>query len=318
MPTAEQRQEIARLKKLGTKHRDISEAVFGKRTAASTVHYVLKEMGLVGGGQEKAVQKPSGARILLFDIETAPLKAFVWSMWQHGFGLEMLKDDWFILSWSAKWLGEDEVFYQDLRGKVEHEDDSELLGDLWQLLDEADIVVTQNGVKFDTKKCNARFLANGYQPPSPYKQVDTLRIAKKHFGFTSNKLEYMADKFNVHFKKLDHAKFGGFKLWKECLNDNLDAWKEMEEYNRHDVLALEELYIRLRPWDNTHPNLNLYTDVHSHVCSCGCKEFVKAGYHVTQVSKFQRWRCTKCGKAVRDRENLLTKDKRKSLKVNVV
>ena len=179
------------------------------------------------------------------------------------------------------------------------------------------MVITQNGKKFDVKKLNARFVMNGYQPPSGYKHIDTLQIAKRIFGFTSNKLEYMTDKLCVNFKKLKHGDFPGFDLWKECLADNLDAWKEMEEYNKYDVLSLEELYLKLAAWDDKHPNFNLYTEEEGRVCRCGCTKFTLNGFAYTAVSKFQKYRCSECGAETRGRKNLFTKEKRAELNCNI-
>jgi len=260
-------------------------------------------------------------RVLIFDIETAPIKGFIWSMWQHGVPLCMIKDDWFVLSWAAMWLDDEDteeaVMYQDIRDTIADEDDKDLLHDIWHLLDEADVVITQNGIKFDSRKLNSRFIINGYQKPSSYKHIDTLRIAKKQFGFTSNKLEYMTDKLCVKWKKLKHAQFAGFELWDECLKGNPLAWKEMEKYNRHDVLSLRELYFIIRPWDNMHPNFNWYSDSLVPVCQCGCTTFIKDGFAYTATSKFQRYRCTDCGHETRDKVNLFSKEKRQSLRNNV-
>jgi len=315
----EQEDLICELKIKGTKHRDISEAVFGKRTAASTVHYVLKRRGLVGDAGDSPLKSHTGSpRVLVFDIETAPMLSYMWSMWQQGFGLNQIETDWYVLSWSAKWLGEDGVMYQDNRHAENLEEDAELLRGIWKLLDEADVVITQNGIKFDSKKLNARFIINGFQPPSSYKHIDTLAIAKRKFAFTSNKLEYMTDQLNTKYKKLKHGKFPGFELWKECLAGNLDAWNEMEEYNRYDVLSLEELYYKLSPWDNKLPNFNLYNDDLGITCKCGSTEFVKDGFAYTNLSKFQRYRCTNCGSESRGRTNLLSKEKRATLRMNVL
>jgi uncharacterized protein YprB with RNaseH-like and TPR domain len=109
------------------------------------------------------------------------------------------------------------------------------------------IVVAQNGVRFDVKKINARFVLLGMPPPSPFRVVDTMLEARRHFGFTSNKLEWMTDKLCTTHKKKRHAKFPGFELWRECLAGNHEAWDEMREYNIDDVLSLEELYLVMRP-----------------------------------------------------------------------
>lgn len=260
-------------------------------------------------------------KVLVFDIETSPVLARVWGLWQQNVGLNQIKEDWFVMSYAAKWLGVDGVMYEDLRGVIDdttkgHRDHSILSG-IWNLLNDADIVVTQNGKKFDVKKLNARFVINGFQPPSAFKHIDTLVIAKRIFGFTSNKLEYMTDKLCTKYKKLKHGNFAGFELWKECLADNPEAWAEMEKYNKYDVLSLEELYEKLSAWDDRHPNFNLYTDAEGHTCRCGCTEFTRNGYAYTQVSKFQKYRCKNCGAETRGRINVFAKEEREGLNVNI-
>jgi hypothetical protein len=258
----------------------------------------------------------SKPKVLLFDIETSPILGYVWGLWDQNVALNQIHSDWFILSWAAKWLDDapSKTMYMDSRNSKNMEDDSKLLKGIWKLLDEADVVITQNGISFDQKKLNARFALNGMKPPSSFKHVDTLRLAKKHFAFTSNKLEYMTDKLNKKYKKLKHAKYAGFSLWKECLAGNQDAWDEMKKYNIHDVLALEELYLTLRIWDNT-VNFNVFTgDANEkNVCSCGNNEFKKNGFAYTSTGKFQRYVCTKCGKEHRSKTNMLSVQKRKKM-----
>lgn len=257
----------------------------------------------------------SKAKILLFDVETSPILAYCWGLFDQNISLEQIHTDWHLLSWSAKWLDSpnNEIMYQDQRNAKNVHNDKKLLQKIWQLLDDADIVITQNGRSFDSKKLNARFIMNGMTPPSSYKHIDTLVIAKKHFGFTSNKLAYMTDKLCKKYKKLTHAKFPGFALWKACLAGNREAWKEMELYNKHDVLSLQELWTKFRAWDQS-VNFNLYTEDTEHVCNCGSKSFIKKGYEYTATGKFQRFKCTKCGAKSRSRTNLFSKEKKKSLR----
>jgi len=268
-----------------------------------------------------AEEGAKGPKVLIFDIETAPIKQYIWSYWHKFHNLEMTVSDWFILSYSAKWLHapEEEIFYEDLRGVVGKEDDSILLTSMHKLLSEADVVITQNGNSFDIKKLNARFILQGFDKPTPYKKIDTLLIAKKEFGFTSNKLEWMTEHLCVKYKKLKHGKFAGFKLWSECLNENLEAWEEMEQYNKYDVLSLEELYLIFRPWDSKHPNFNLFDDEEEMACNaCGSTSLTKNGFARTNLSKFQQYKCNGCGKPdLRGRTNLLSKEQRASLLMNV-
>lgn len=254
-------------------------------------------------------------KVLILDIETKPLEGYVWSLWNNNLGLNQVKEDACILSWAAKWLGDDpdKVMYMDVRGQEDHEDDSVIMGPMWDLLDEADIVITHNGLRFDVPWLNARFSVHGYEPPSTFKQIDTLKIVKKNFKFPSNKLAYVTDKLCVKYKKLSHGKFPGFSLWKECLKGNLEAWDEMEEYNRYDVLSLEELYLILAPWDRQ-INFNVYHDEDEFVCKCGNTKFRKSGFHVTAAGKYQKHKCTNCGHETRDTVNLLSKTKRQNMR----
>lgn len=259
------------------------------------------------------MSKRQGPRILVFDIETSPILGYVWGLFDQNIGLSQIFKDWHILSFSAKWLDEKQVMYFDQRGKKNLEDDKELLTKIWKLLDQADVVITQNGVRFDSKKLNARFAINGMKPPSKYRHIDTLKIAKKNFAFTSNKLEYMTDKLCTKHKKMTKRKYAGFDLWKECLKGNIDAWKEMETYNKLDVLSLEELYYKLIPWDSS-INFDVYHDAFHNVCKCGSTESKRNGFAYTNNGKYQRFKCVKCGSETRSKKNLLLKEKRETLR----
>ena len=301
--------------------RKICDALELPRSRKSSVNRLLekyREGKVVHSGEIKDVRKFL-PKILVLDIETAPILANVWGLWRNNVGLNQIKSDWFILSYAAKWLGstEDEIFYKDMRGKVSTEDDRDILDELWKLLDEADICLTQNGISFDIPKIKARMVLSGYKPFSPVKHIDTLHIAKREFNFTSNKLAYMTDKLCEKYKKLDHGKFSGFELWAEMMRDNLEAFEECEEYNKYDVLSLEELYTKLQAWDSKHVNFNLYTDEESHRCRCGSDRIREDGFAYTSVSKFQQYKCLDCGATTRGRKNLFSKEKRESLHMNV-
>lgn len=237
-----------------------------------------------------------GPKVLILDIETAPILAYAWAIWDQNIALNQIKQDWYIISWAAKWLGSKKITQYDQSARSDIEDDRYLCRAMWHLLNEADIVVTQNGKNFDIKKLNSRFVIHGMTPPSSFKHIDTLQLAKKHFGFTSNKLEYMTDKLCKKYKKLKHHKFEGFELWSQCLKGNQKAWKEMARYNKYDVLSLEELYTKLIPWDNS-VNFNVYHD--NPTCTCGSKEFVLNGFFYASTGRYQRHQCKKCGSEFR-------------------
>ena len=256
-----------------------------------------------------------GPKILIFDIETSPLLVHTWSLWgDMSIGVNQLKEDWQVLSWSAKWLHEKKVMYRDQRKAKKITNDKELIKEIWNLLDEADIVITQNGKKFDVRKLNAKFVENKLGPPSPFKHIDTRMLAKAKFDLPSYSLEYMTKKF-CKIKKRKSRKFIGHDLWNECMAGNIKAWKEMELYNKTDVLALEELYHFFKGWDDS-INMNLYNDGETEVCnSCGHHDLEKRGFAYTASGKFQIHRCKSCGHYNRSKINLFSKEKRASIKV---
>jgi DNA polymerase elongation subunit (family B) len=268
----------------------------------------------------KRFSPPKGeAKVLIFDIETAPILAHVWGLWDNNVALNQMISDWHVMSWSAKWRGapESEVMYMDQRSEPNVEDDKKILKEMWSLLDEADVVITQNGKRFDQRKLNAKFVQHRLGPPSSFKHIDTKVVAQKHFDFPSYKLEYMTNKFCKKYKKLKHKKFPGHEMWTECLKGNLEAWDEMKLYNVHDVLALEELYFILIPWDSS-INLNLFHDREEHTCHCGSTESIKNGFYYTNMGKFQRYMCKDCGAETRSRHNLFSVEKRDSLQMGTV
>lgn len=245
-------------------------------------------------------------KILILDIETSYIVGRVWGVRDQNLSINQIEKDWTILSWSAKWLDEKESFYADQRGKKNIRDDKELLKPLYKLLDEADAVIGHNVKSFDLKKIRSRFILNGFKPMNPVRAIDTLTIARKNFKMTYNSLEYLCEILDVKFKKLKHKEFPGMDLWNACLADNLEAWKVMEKYNRRDVLATEEVYKILSPWENS-INHSVYADPNKFLCSCGNTKCIKHGFHWNNSSKFQRYECTECGKRYRGVVNLLEK-----------
>ncbi|VVB52889.1 RNase_H superfamily protein [uncultured archaeon] len=230
------------------------------------------------------------AKILFLDIETAPSLGWVWAKWETN--VIDFKQDWYILSYAYKWAGEDKVTTVGLpdfgaynRNK---EDDRQLTKSLRKLLDEADVVIAHNGDGFDLPKINTRMLTHKLAPPSPYKTVDTLKIARKTFKFDSNKLDDLGRYLGIG-RKLPHT---GFHLWKNCMDGKPEAWKMMKEYNGHDVELLEKVYYIMRPWTgNTHPNVNQFSA--NLACpKCGNEQVQRRGYSYTQLSRKQRFQCT--------------------------
>ena len=274
------------------------------REARAIVRKNMKEFGTTYHPKEVAF-KHDKQKILFLDIETAPLRAFVWSRWKQNVGLSQTISEWFMISWSAKWVNDDYV-YSDVLSPREavREDDKRICNSLWYILNEADTVVTHNGISFDHKRINTRFLLNELMPTKPFRIIDTLRVIKDNFAFSSNKLDNLLIQFNLP-RKL-HT---NFELWSDCLDGSLEALTEMETYNKNDVVTLEKAFDRLKPWIKNFPNYVLYNELSdAMVCpTCGDVHLSDIGYYTTGVSKYKMYRCDNCKSISKLRKSEKTK-----------
>lgn len=263
---------------------------------------------------------PTASKLLYLDIETAPMKGYIWRMFDMVTNTDMVKSEVYMLSWAAKWDDSDEIIVKGLcdypRYKAGTEDDTSLIRDLAGLLDEADFVVAHNGDKFDLKKINTRLILAGGSPVSPYRSIDTMKISKRAFGFSSNKLSWLAR----HLLGDDKIDTGGFDLWDAVMQGDPEAWKLMLDYNAKDVALLERVYKKIRPWDHLHPNVNLPTSNTGHSCTvCGSKDVRLTGRVVSTGQKgvYAAYRCSDCGHNMRGSVNLSSSVRVQSTLVNI-
>ena len=213
---------------------------FPERTENSIKHCI----DVHGTNVTKALPK-----VLIVDCETKPILAYTWGVWEQNISPEMIVEDQALMSWSAKFLGEDKIYYQDQRSNYKNlTNDKKLMLPLKDLLEQASIVIWHNGDSFDYGKINDRFIEHKIDPPSDYETLDTKKLAKSVFNFPHNSLAYLTGRFCKKYKKLTNKKFNGNKLWLECMKGNKAAWEEMRVYNELDVLSLEELFLILAPY----------------------------------------------------------------------
>lgn len=251
-------------------------------------------------------------KILILDIETAPNIAYVWRFFKENIGAKQVLENTFIMSFAAKWLDDDNMIYFDAKTYSE----KDIIWVLTQLLDEADIVVAHNGDSFDLPSIKGRAMVHGLKPPSPYRTIDTRKIAKYEFNFPSNSLEYLAKALGVE-EKDSHKNFPGFELWAACLAGNDEAWKELKTYNIQDVITLEQVYLIMRPWMKQHPNVAVTEESNRPLCpKCGSEHIQYRGYTTTNLYKYRKFQCQDCGGWARTRFNLYPKEKKHVLLAN--
>ena len=244
----------------------------------------------------KQFQSPVGEapdslpRILLFDIETSLMKVYVWGLYKQRIPHGNIIDDWFVISWAAKWLYDKKVINDVVTPEeAKQKDDNRILKSIWKLLDQADIVIAHNGDRFDIRKLNWRFVSQKMKPPSPFKSIDTLKVARSQFAAPSYKQDYLTKYF-----KLEEKIKTEFSLWTKAMKGDQLSLKQMARYNRHDVMGLEEVYLKLIPYIKNHPNLGVLMD--DDVCTnCGHYQMEETeSVYLTSANKFPVYRCLSC------------------------
>lgn len=230
----------------------------------------------------------SEPRILTIDIETSPNLAHVWGLWQQNVSLSQLMQATQVICFAAKWHGEKKILF----ASDHHNGHAAMIAYAHELLDEADIVVHYNGNSFDMPHLRRELLLAGLPPPSPWKDVDLLRVVKSRFRFISNKLQNVTTELGMK-GKLSHS---GHDLWVRCMAGDDKAWATMRRYNMQDVRVTEELYDRLLPWIPAHPHRALYSGQEAPSCGrCGSSQLQRRGCQVTPTGRFQRFQCQGCG-----------------------
>lgn len=258
-----------------------------------------------------------GPRILILDIENSPSRAYVWQRWKNNVGQNQVISEAYLLTYAAKWLGEDLVISGRIDQQLDEgfEDDKRIVEELANLLNQADIVVAHNGKKHDFSLINTRMLFHGMTPPSPYRMLDTLELAKQVFKFPSNSLDSICAYLGLS-RKIDT---GGFELWSRCMDGDDEAFEEMLEYNIQDVFILEEAYLKLRAWWPKHPSVApYYNDGKAHCPCCGSTSIVEDSMAYTNLSQFASYVCSDCGKVSRGKKNMRTKESMQTTLMNVL
>lgn len=275
----------------------------GKYAAIVTLMFgswlgVLRAMNLAEQQEKDEQREP---KILYLDIETCEMVVKTWQLKTDYIQPGRILKNWAIIAWAAIWVNDpaSKIIYKDNRDAKDIRNDYDLLVPLWHLLDEADVIITKNGKRFDQPMIQARMavtkVMNG-KPFSPVKHEDIEETYRRHFRLPSYKLEYIAEIFNTKYKKLKHKKYPGNELWDECEAGNIDAWNEMKKYNCHDVLATREARGVIAPWGAT-PGVD-YNALHGGLdfrCRCGSSSLISRGFNYSKAGKYKKYQCKDCG-----------------------
>lgn len=260
----------------------MSEAAISRQfnCSASTVNERINKIrtkGLLPLNKETKIKR------LFLDIETSLMTVASFSLWPKYIPIENIVTDWFIISAAWKWEGDKKVHSACTYTK----DDYKVVSALRAAICNADELVYHNGHKFDYKKLNARVILNDLPPMDKPRQTDTFIQCKRHFAFTSNKLDYVAKALGLPSKT--HT---GNDLWLRCLRGDKEAIDVMHEYNRNDVVVLEAVFDKLRPHIDLGYNCNIGTT--ARCTHCDSTNIESRGIRTTKTCSYRRYQCNNC------------------------
>lgn len=231
-------------------------------------------------------------KMLALDIETAPIVAYVWGLWDQNVGLNQIKETGRIICFSAQWYGSKTViFYSEY-----HHSREEMLEALWNLLNEADVVAGWNSDGFDIPWIEGELQDAGYGPPSPFYKLDLMKHFRRRTRYPSKKLAFVSERV-LGDTKLTHT---GFQLWRDCIEPDVDpevkrkAWNLMRRYAKKDTALLWPIYETVKGWIKL-PLPMILSDDGETRCRCGSQNFQRRGWSSTGAMTYRRFHCQDCG-----------------------
>lgn len=251
------------------------------------------------------ISKDVTARIATLDIERIPGRASVkhrgltitgdfWDLgsWKHTTGRRIHADD--VIEWPRticvawRWYGEEEVHFA---AEWEVGGYDGFMRRFWDVADEMTIAVGHNAASFDMPLAMSGWAEMGLPAPSPYKVIDTLKIARSSLKMESNTLDSLAKRLGVDAKtdRYDVA------MARAAVAGDKDAQATLESYNRGDIVASEALFDRLRPYAKGLPHMGMWADSELACPNCGHDMTPTGKTAHANVQAYNAMQCPSCG-----------------------
>ena len=235
----------------------------------------------------------TGPRIILWDVETTHNVVAAFQLRDNDYipHQNILRERYIVCA-AWKTFGTQRVHSVSTlddpkRFKENPHDDRHVIQTLHRVLSDADVLVAHNGDQFDLKMVEGRILIHGMEPLPPKATVDTLKVARRRFRLNCNRLDYLGQILGLGRKK--ETKPG---LWLDVLQGDPTAIKTMLRYNRQDVLLLEQVFLKLRPYVAHHVNREMFGDIG---CPrCGSLKVQSRGVYRAITRTYQRFVCLAC------------------------
>lgn len=196
----------------------------------------------------------------------------------------------FILCMCWKWLGEKTVHCESITKYNDGSwmDDGPLVDRCARLIEQADMIVTYNGVRCDIPFLQTRLLINHKPLLAPVAHKDLYFTVRHKLKMSRNRLLDIQEAMESKSKKTPVR----LMQWlKTVVKHDRTALAEIEQHCKQDVLVLEERYLELRPLLLTHPRLHGYGTCNK----CGGVLVKNKVYFVAGKQQKITMHCTACG-----------------------
>lgn len=233
-------------------------------------------------------------KVLTIDIETSPHLAYSFQTWNTNIRPYHIVEPSRMLCFAAKWEHKPRVEFHSeydyfLEGSFP-ELHLEMVQRAFTLLDEADVVVTYNGDRFDLRRLGQEFRLAGLGQPSPFASVDLYKVIRREEEWASHKLSYITERYKLTGKLEDGVDFA---LWRGCLEGDPKSWRIMRRYNRGDTVTTEELKQACHDLKLDMPAAVLFSDepILEGSCPVCGEQGQRRGFAYTKTRRYPRYYC---------------------------
>lgn len=250
-----------------------------------------------------ALAKHRELKTLIVDIERLPGRARVkhrgltiegdfWDLsgWKHTIGYRINPDD--VLEWptticfAAKWYETGKRTFSaawDVGADAMYET-------AFALYDEADIVITYNGVSFDNKHFQSGWTERGMGKPSSWKDIDLLRVARQSLGWESKTLDSVCKRLGIDAKSDKYS----VVMARAAMAGDVAKQRQMRRYNTNDTDITGNVYGHFLPLIKSHPHVA--PSLGALVCGrCTSTDVERVGTYSPGVHNYPEYRCKTCG-----------------------
>lgn len=224
-------------------------------------------------------------KILIYDIETSRATAAVWWTGKQYISHDQLITEPAIITIAWKWFGEDDVY------SLEWDDgcDKEMIREFLEEYNSADLIIGQNNLRFDNRWINARALKYDFDVNTKARSLDLMKENKRLFRLPSYSMAYVSKYLGTE-GKLKHS---GISMWNNIQfgskKEKKKSLKEMVKYNVQDIVATEDLYIKLRKYIGNTTHVGVFKGKEKWTCpTTGSDEVEFYKTDITRAGTIQR------------------------------